>query len=583
MSTETSQDLLRRLGPVFARLGIWHAPFAAAEQRLRHASLQKITASDEGYICLSVYKPGDDRSSVILSIRKAEAGVVLSFTKPKPQLQPNSFIQMARKHLLGRKIEFVYASLDPVCFFIELAPKKDDEDSPNLIILDLDQKPARVIIARFHNDVPQRYASTVSDFHGQPGFFESYCEWSLEGTKTKKRATFTKPLVTYGWYHSVKQQPGTIAPFASPLPRRLPIAPQTVEENSEESPAHSFGFAEKKAFEQKEMNLAKAMSLLPVHVRKSVKNRLQFLERRLLRQRADLPADTELIRLTKRAEGLRAHLYLWPEGSLTWYVPPDLVENSGLPTFFQLSSGQKPGDLLDELFREIDKLKRRRQELLSRLESSKKAIDDFHEQVIRAGESIEAEIAALAPLGQFTIKDLGIYFSRIQPVAAVRLCDQLATTWNMPGAGQTHSKKHRSEKDEKLPYRVFQASTGEFIHVARSASDGDLMIKLMPSHHMWLHVLTGEGSHVWLEKPKKEEPSPHAIREAAILAIHNSRLSRGRQGEVRVATRADIEKKKDLPPGKVLVRRCKTILVKYESADLESILKHNQGAAGGRS
>ena len=63
-----------------------------------------------------------------------------------------------------------------------------------------------------------------------------------------------------------------------------------------------------------------------------------------------------------------------------------------------------------------------------------------------------------------------------------------------------------------------------------------------------------------------------------ILAIHNSRLSRGRQGEVRVATRADIEKKKDLPPGKVIVRRCRTILVKYEADELESLLKGTSGS-----
>ena len=586
-----SEEYLKRLAPQFARLGIWNAKFAPVQERLLGASIQKITASDEGFVSLSVYKPGDDRSAVILSIRKSDPGIFLSHTRPKPQLQPNSFVQIARKYIIGRRVRYAYCSVDPVCFFIECEPPHQSQDSaeiPDLIVLDLESKPARVLIAKKHVGVPARY-SQVNDgqkWAGNDEFYESLCEWSLELTKTKRRASFELPVLSYCCYFDKAKQPPPTIPRAQSQQHGHPVhhvqnvqhlntshgAQDTHGEQSHPD-QHEFGFAEKRAFEQQEMNFAKAMSLLPVHIRKAVKVRLQFLERRLLRQRGDLPLESELARLARRAEGMRAHQYLWPEKSNTWYVPQEVIEEYGLPTFFQLKSGQKPSDLMEEEFRQLGKLKRRRSELLRRMDESKQAIDDFHAKVTEAGRAIAQEIEKIAPHGQYSLSDLGVYFSRIEPAGAATLCRDLEVAWTQAPTRSGANHQAGQGSAPKLPYRAYRASTGEFIHVARSAADGDLMIKLMPSHHTWLHVLTGEGSHVWLQKPGKSEPSAAAVREAAILAVHNSRLSRGRQGEVRVATRADIEKKKNLPPGKVLVRRCKTILVKYEAPELEVILK----------
>jgi predicted ribosome quality control (RQC) complex YloA/Tae2 family protein len=580
-----SEEYLKRLAPQFARLGIWNGKFAPVQERLLGASIQKITASDEGFVCLSVYKPGDDRSAVVLSIRKTDPGIFLSHTRPKPQMQPNSFVQIARKYIIGRRVRYAYCSVDPVCFFIECEPPHQSQDSgeiPDLIVLDLESKPARVLIAKKHVGVPTRYAQ-VNDcqrWTGNDEFYESLCEWSLELTKTKRRASFELPVLSYCCYFDKTKQPAQAIPriqaqhiVQHPIASQSAKDAQVEQHQNEQHDQHEYGFAEKRAFEQQEMNFAKAMSLLPVHIRKAVKVRVQFLERRLLRQRGDLPLESELARLARRAEGMRAHQYLWPEKSTIWYVPQEVIEEYGLPTFFQLKSGQKPSDLMEEEFRQLGKLKRRRSELLRRMDESKQAIDDFHAKVTEAGRAIAQEIEKIAPHGQYGLSDLGVYFSRIEPAGAATLCRDLEVAWTQAPTRSGVNHQAGQGALAKLPYRAYRASTGEFIHVARSAADGDLMIKLMPSHHTWLHVLTGEGSHVWLQKPGKSEPSAAAVREAAILAVHNSRLSRGRQGEVRVATRADIEKKKNLPPGKVLVRRCKTILIKYEAPELEVILK----------
>lgn len=551
--------------PVFARLAIWNRKFGPVLARLEKTQLQKVTASDEGFLTLSVYKPGDDRSAVVLSIRKGESGVTLSDVKPPSQPKPNAIVQVIRKYLAGRRVKYAYASLSPVALVIEfdLAPEETDKDiidGPDTLILDLDAKPARVVVARKMTGVPTRYAHVAANFDADDDFFESFCEWSLDSTKTKRRACFDVPLLAYSI---------------------IPAQFEELKETAEAQALERLAAAQRKEAlapdSSKPMTLERALTLLPTHVRRAAKTRLQFLERRIIKQKADLPLEAEITRLTKRAEGLRANLYLWPTGSQVWYVPRELIEEFGLPAFMQLKQGQRPGDLLDEAFHQCDKLKRRREELSVRIAQSEKAHDVFVDLLTMAGREIEKAFeefrAEAKGNSSMERQDWTVHLSKAQPEAALQLCQVLDIAW---GEGEQKRNDAKEESGERLPYRSFTSSTGEFIRVARSATDSDAMLKLMPSHHTWVHVLTGEGSHVWLEKPKNHAPSSQAVREAAILALHYSKMSRGHAGDVRVATRADVEKKKDLPAGKVLVRRCDTMLVRYDDAELQHILASAQ-------
>ena len=51
-----------------APLVLWTKKFSAPLMRLQGTHLQKITATSKGELILSVYKPQDDRSLVLLSI-----------------------------------------------------------------------------------------------------------------------------------------------------------------------------------------------------------------------------------------------------------------------------------------------------------------------------------------------------------------------------------------------------------------------------------------------------------------------------------------------------------------------------------
>lgn len=559
------------LAPQWARLGLWQKKLSPVFERLRQSTVQKISASDEGFLILNLYKPGAPRDPALISIQRTGSGITLGTARPLTQPKPNSLVQVARKYLQGRWIQQVLLSLDPVAVIIEFSPPSGklleentwSEDSPNCLILDLDARPARVCVATKHQGVLSRYASQCEGFEDHNDFYESHCEWSLENTKTKRRATFTRPVVlSCFWSPSAAGTIDTVQTPASETqtpPTEAP-SPKSITEIGPAAAAHGPLTGE--------LTLTAALNVLPTHVRRAARTRLQFLERRLQRQKADLPSSTQIDQLKNRAEGLRAHIYMWPKGFPQWHVPPEIISAAGLPAILTLKPGQSPGDLVSAAFDELDKLLRRRGELEKRVEESRLALERFEEQILQAG----ADIYGLPD--EVRTAQLSLAREVQHLVTVQRLLTQLDVTWTPSGE---RAAALEAERERRLPYRSYKSSSGEFIRVSKSAADADAMLKLMPSHHTWVHVVTGEGSHVWLEKPKGAKPSDVAVREAAMLAIHHSKQTRAQEADVYVALRGDLDKRKDLPPGKVIVRRSEHRFVRYSQLELQALLeKQNQ-------
>lgn len=557
------------IAPQLSRLGLWQKKLSAVAGRLRLSTVQKISASDEGYLILNLYKPAAPRDPAIISIRRTGSGIELGSARPQTQPKPNSLVQLARKYLQGRRISQVLLSLEPVTVVIEFSPlpeetsteKAPPSDAPDCLIVDLDSRPARVCVARRHSYVPERYADQCTGFEGDICFFESHCEWTIDNTKTKRRATFNRPLVL----SCFSDAPDATSTSTSTSAAAVSIAVASPQTESNSAGADSVLQAAKDSpAGHEKTTLQSALNFMPTHVRRAARTRLQFLERRLQRQKADLPPVSELERLKHRAEGLRAHIYMWPKDFPQWHVPPDIIESAGLPAVLTLKAGQSAGDLVTQAFNELDKLNRRRSELEKRVEESKIALERFEDVIRQAGDDI------LALSEDVLASQISLTREVRHLVSVQRLLTQLEVTW-LPSAERAAAAE--AEKERRLPYRSFRASSGEFIRVSKSAADADAMLKLMPAHHTWVHVITGEGSHVWLEKPKGAKPSDSALREAAILAIHYSKQTRAQEADVYVALRADLDKKKDLSAGKVIVRRSEHRFVRYEQAELQSLLE----------
>jgi predicted ribosome quality control (RQC) complex YloA/Tae2 family protein len=133
---------------------------------------------------------------------------------------------------------------------------------------------------------------------------------------------------------------------------------------------------------------------------------------------------------------------------------------------------------------------------------------------------------------------------------------------------RTDSKPPPSDPDAglwrgKSVARRFVSSDGLTVLVGRSAADNDVLsVKLAAPRDFWLHVAAGSGSHVVVRNPDGLDRLPRDTeRFAAALAAGYSKAVRGGQVDVHVTTAAEVKKPRGFAPGKVTLRRFKTIRV----------------------
>ena len=123
---------------------------------------------------------------------------------------------------------------------------------------------------------------------------------------------------------------------------------------------------------------------------------------------------------------------------------------------------------------------------------------------------------------------------------------------------------------EHQPYRVFTASDGTKILVGKSASDNDeLTFHNARGNDTWLHVCQVPGSHVVV---KHSNPTQETLLEAALLALHYSKLAQSSSAEVHVTQVKYVRKIKGAPAGKVEIRGEKSIHIRRDEKKLAKLL-----------
>lgn len=117
--------------------------------------------------------------------------------------------------------------------------------------------------------------------------------------------------------------------------------------------------------------------------------------------------------------------------------------------------------------------------------------------------------------------------------------------------------------------RCLESPDGLTILVGRSAADNDILsIKLASPKDFWLHVAGESGSHVVVRNPEGLDRLPKATEElAAALAAGYSKARQGGQVSVHLARCEDVRKPKGLPPGKVTLRRYRTLKARPRRLD----------------
>ncbi|MEM7350442.1 MAG: NFACT RNA binding domain-containing protein [Acidobacteriota bacterium] len=109
--------------------------------------------------------------------------------------------------------------------------------------------------------------------------------------------------------------------------------------------------------------------------------------------------------------------------------------------------------------------------------------------------------------------------------------------------------------------RRFVSADGLTVLVGKNARDNDVLtFKLGRPKDFWLHVAGQSGSHVVVLNPEGLERLPRETgRFAAALAAGHSKAKRGGRVAVHATTCSEVRKPRGLPPGKVSVRKFKTI------------------------
>lgn len=132
-------------------------------------------------------------------------------------------------------------------------------------------------------------------------------------------------------------------------------------------------------------------------------------------------------------------------------------------------------------------------------------------------------------------------------------------------------------KAPPAPARVRRHETadGFVILVGRSGPENDLLtFKVASPWDFWLHAAGSPGAHVVVRNPRKLGVLPdNALRIAAEIAAFYSGAKESGKVEVHVTQRKNVRKRKGAPPGEVLLKRFRSVLVapRLPAAPLDEI------------
>jgi len=124
-------------------------------------------------------------------------------------------------------------------------------------------------------------------------------------------------------------------------------------------------------------------------------------------------------------------------------------------------------------------------------------------------------------------------------------------------------KAPKRRPDTKADYRRTETPEGFPIIYGRSALENAAVLKAARSTDLWFHVQGAPGGHVVIRTDNQPERVPmSALTEAARLAARQSRRRRDTAVEVDYTLVKHLQHTRGAPPGHVVYREFKTVLVK---------------------
>lgn len=150
---------------------------------------------------------------------------------------------------------------------------------------------------------------------------------------------------------------------------------------------------------------------------------------------------------------------------------------------------------------------------------------------------------------------------------------QLIRKYKLPEL-QSSGSSHASEPTAK-PFKTYTASTGHSILVGKGAIDNDELTKSARSNDFWLHAVGVTGSHVIVPVTAdiRQSLPTQLLREAAILALHFSRVREDLAGECYVTRKQHIKKQRGMPAGLWRIDKSDSLFFRYTADELQNLLQ----------
>ncbi|MFN0085308.1 MAG: NFACT family protein [Blastocatellia bacterium] len=181
-----------------------------------------------------------------------------------------------------------------------------------------------------------------------------------------------------------------------------------------------------------------------------------------------------------------------------------------------------------------------------------------------------ATITARLPGVEAEIEQLAALLKRVEAVTSEEELTELSASLRQsrpPSARRPAGATAKAKEERIAGMRRYRSTDGFEILVGRTDRDNDtLTFRIAKSFDLWLHAADYPGSHVVLRNPRRGEPPPRAIAEAAQLAAKFSQARANTKVAVNYCERKFVSRMKGFAPGQVRLSSFKTILVEPAEA-----------------
>lgn len=274
--------------------------------------------------------------------------------------------------------------------------------------------------------------------------------------------------------------------------------------------------------------------------RRRLARKLKTVRQALQKLQKERTSDEELKVLEKHAQFLQVFIHEVKAGANSLLLAKESIGEEAdlrIPLDKERSAGQN----LSAIFERLKKEKQSRLVWQNHLAKVEQELRSLEEEIRKFDTSILREDEVTKSLHKFNL-------SVEKPKAAVKL-DQ-----------------------STLPYKIFKSSEGVDILVGKGSHENDEMTKAARSNDHWFHAIGLGGSHIIVPSQKQGVLSTKTKREAAILALHFSKVRKDLGGEVYVTKRGSLTKKKGMPPGLWSVQQAETFYLTYTEEELKALL-----------